>query len=90
MGIVPLHGARRADEDAEPTAAELRAIEREWPLIEAELALLDAEIRVLSAVGGPTALDWRRLRRAEHRTLAARTSVRRPARGGVASGPEVA
>lgn len=54
---------------AEPTAAELAAIEVEWPLIAAELDLLDAEISMLYAKdhGGPTALDWRRLRRAEAR-----------------------
>ena len=32
----------------EPTAADLAAIEAEWPLIEAELAVLDAEIVALS------------------------------------------
>jgi hypothetical protein len=51
-----------------PSAAELAAIETEWPLIEAELALVDAEIRVLSAER-PSELDWRRLRRAEHRVI---------------------
>ena len=56
---------------AEPTADDLAAIEAEWPLIEAELAALDAEIRALSAAGGPSPLDWRRLRRAEHRVLTA-------------------
>jgi hypothetical protein len=54
-----------------PGDAELDAIEAEWPVLAAELAVLDAEIRVLSAVGGPSALDWRRLRRAERRLLAA-------------------
>jgi hypothetical protein len=57
--------------DQEPTAAELAAIEAEWPLIDAELAVLDAEIRALSAIGGPSPLDWRRLRRAQRRVLAA-------------------
>jgi hypothetical protein len=52
-----------------PTGSELAAIEREWPLIEAEMALVDAEIRVLTAVGGPSPLDWRRLRRCERRVL---------------------
>ncbi len=56
----------------EPTAADLAAIEAEWPLVEAELGLLDAEIVALSAAGGPSPLDWRRLRRAERRVLAAR------------------
>lgn len=59
-------------DDQEPTAAELAAIEAEWPLIEAELAVVDAQIRALSAAGGPSPLDWRRLRRAERRVLAAR------------------
>jgi hypothetical protein len=54
---------------AGPTETDLAAIEREWPLIEAELALVDAEIRMLTAVGGPSPLDWRRLRRAEQRVL---------------------
>jgi hypothetical protein len=53
----------------EPTQEDLDRIEREWPLIEAEMELVKAEIRVLTAAGGPTALDWRRLRRAEHRVL---------------------
>jgi len=58
-------------DDEEPTAGALAAIEAEWPLIEAELAALDAEIRALLVAGGPGALDWRRLRRAEHLVLAA-------------------
>lgn len=59
-------------DDQEPTADDLAAIEAEWPLIDAELAELDASIRVLMAEGGPSPLDWRRLRRAERRVLAAR------------------
>ncbi|MGX4658062.1 DUF6284 family protein [Micromonospora sp. SCSIO 07396] len=57
----------------EPTAADLAAIEAEWPLIAAELDVLDAEITLLNAIdqGGPTALDWRRLRRAEARVTRA-------------------
>lgn len=53
----------------EPSTADLDAIEVEWPLIAAGLDLLDAEIAVINAAdhGGPTALDWRRLRRAEAR-----------------------
>jgi uncharacterized protein DUF6284 len=57
--------------EGEPSPADLSAIEAEWPLIEAELAVLDAEVRILSALGGPSPLDWRRLRRAEHQVLAA-------------------
>ncbi|MGK5442661.1 DUF6284 family protein [Micromonospora sp. URMC 105] len=72
---------------AEPIAADLAAIEAEWPLIAAELDVLDAEITLLYAEdhGGPTALDWRRLRRAEARVtraaaeLTARTDPRRAA-----------
>jgi len=67
---------------AEPTAADLAAIESEWPLIAAELDLLDAEITMLYAEdhGGPSVLDWRRLRRAEARvTRAAADLADRPA-----------
>ncbi|MFY1617854.1 DUF6284 family protein [Micromonospora sp. WMMD736] len=72
---------------AEPTAADLAAIDAEWPLIEAELDVLDAEITLIYADdhGGPTSLDWRRLRRAEARVTraaadsAARTDPRRAA-----------
>ncbi|MET8229073.1 DUF6284 family protein [Micromonospora sp. NPDC005298] len=70
-----------------PTTADLAAIDAEWPLIAAELDLLDAEITLLYAEdhGGPTELDWRRLRRAEARVtraatdLTARTDPRRAA-----------
>ena len=50
-----------------PSSADLAAIEAEWPRIEADLAELDAEIRAIYAAGhgGPTALDWRRMRRSE-------------------------
>ena len=65
--------------DEEPSAAALAAIEAEWPLIEAELAVVDAEIRALSAVGGPSPLDWRRLRRVQRRVLAARLRLAAPA-----------
>ncbi|MCT2277277.1 DUF6284 family protein [Micromonospora chalcea] len=72
---------------AEPTAADLAAIESEWPLIAAELDVLDAEITMLYAEdhGGPTVLEWRRLRRAEARVtraaadLTARTDPHRAA-----------
>ena len=63
-----MESVRDAD-PAGPTQAELAAIEREWPLIEAELALTDAEIHALNVRGGPSPLDWRRLRRAEQRVL---------------------
>ena len=71
-----------------PSPAELDAIEAEWPLIAAELDVLDAEIHLIYADdhGGPTALDWRRLRRAEAKVtrIAADLSVRRAARRRVA------
>ncbi|WBC17737.1 DUF6284 family protein [Micromonospora sp. WMMA1998] len=56
-----------------PTAADLAAIDTEWPLIAAELDVLDAEITMLYAEdhGGPSPLDWRRLRRAEARVTRA-------------------
>ncbi|WP_034217688.1 DUF6284 family protein [Actinoplanes subtropicus] len=68
-----------------PTAADLDAIEAEWPLIAAELDLLDADINLINAAdhGGPTALDWRRKRRAEAKVtrvaaeLAARPTTRK-------------
>lgn len=66
-----------------PTDNDLAEIEAEWPLIEAELALLDAEIHLLTARGGPSPLDWRRLRRAEDRVTREATAFaarRRPAR----------
>ncbi|MGC4815453.1 DUF6284 family protein [Micromonospora sp. DT228] len=61
----------------DPTAAELAAIDAEWPLIAAELDLLDAEITLLYAEdhGGPTELDWRRVRRAEARVTRAATDL---------------
>ena len=69
----------------EPSPGALAAIEAEWPLIAAELAVLDAEIALINAAdhGGPSPLDWRRLRRAEARVtrvaaeLAARPAVLR-------------
>ena len=66
----------------EPSAADLTAIEAEWPLIAAELDVLDAEISLINATdnGGPSTLDWRRLRRAEARvTRVATDLVVRPA-----------
>ncbi|WP_433793293.1 DUF6284 family protein [Actinoplanes sp. CA-252034] len=68
-----------------PSSAELDAITAEWPLIAAELDLVDAEIAEINAAdhGGPSPLDWRRLRRAEARVtrvaaeLAARPATRK-------------
>ncbi|MEU5946342.1 DUF6284 family protein [Micromonospora sp. NPDC047465] len=53
----------------DPNAADLAEIERELPLIEAEVLLLDAQIAVLTSDGGPSDLDWQRLRRAQRRML---------------------
>ncbi|WP_328990047.1 DUF6284 family protein [Kribbella sp. NBC_01245] len=58
-----------------PSAAELVAIELEWPLIAAELDLLNAEIAILTAGPLMSVLDRRRIRRAEHRVLAARLEL---------------
>lgn len=71
--------------DVGPSRADLEAIEAEWPLIAAELDLLDAQITLICADdhGGPSPLDWRRLRRAEARVtrvavdLAARPATRK-------------
>jgi hypothetical protein len=72
----------------EPSASELDAIEAEWPLIAADLDVLDAEIAIINAAdrGGPTVLDWRRLRRAEARVtrVAAELAARPAARKAVA------
>lgn len=70
----------------EPTEADLAAIEAEWPLIEAELSLLDAQIVALSTTGGPSPLDWRRLRRAERRVLAGQLRLMTAGLAGVARG----
>ncbi|MEU4193158.1 DUF6284 family protein [Kribbella sp. NPDC026611] len=53
----------------EPSAADLAVIEQEWPLIEAELDLLNAEISVFNAGAAMSALDRRRVRRAERRVM---------------------
>jgi hypothetical protein len=56
---------RFASYDDEPTAADLAAIDLEWPLIAAEMNLAVAEARVLTAEPGPSDLDWHRVRSAE-------------------------
>ncbi|MFC9694665.1 DUF6284 family protein [Kribbella sp. NPDC056951] len=63
MSIIHLPNLR----DDEPSAADLAAIELEWPLIAAEQHLLDAEIAFINAGNNVSALDRRRIRRAEHR-----------------------
>lgn len=67
MNIIPL----QATDSEGPTPAELAQIEHEWPLIAAELDLLDAHIRLINAGPSPSALDRRRVRRAERLVLAA-------------------
>lgn len=59
----------------EPTAADLAAIEAEWPQIAAELDVLDAEIAEL--ISGPymSEIDRRRTRRAERRVLDSRREL---------------
>ena len=69
MRIVPRHDASGVDAGEGPSAADLAAIEREWPLIAAELDLLDAEIAAVTAGWSASALDRRRVRRAEHRVM---------------------
>lgn len=64
----------------EPSSDELAAIEADWPLIAAELEVLNAEIAMLYAEdqGGPSSLDWRRLRRAEQRVMRAAAAIGSP------------
>ncbi|WP_329464462.1 DUF6284 family protein [Streptomyces sp. NBC_01431] len=59
--------------DAEPSAAELDAIDVEMPLILAEVELLDAQIITLDRA--PNELDARRIRRARRKVLAARRAL---------------
>ncbi|TDU89181.1 hypothetical protein EV138_2741 [Kribbella voronezhensis] len=65
MSIISLPTVSSED----PSPADLAAIEREWPLIAADLDLLNAEIACLIAGPNVSALDWRRIRRAERRVL---------------------
>jgi hypothetical protein len=65
--VPDLHHA--ADFDAEPTAADLAAIDIESPLIAAEVAVVDAEVAIVCAPRGPSDLDWHRLRRARRQVL---------------------
>lgn len=87
MPSMPQHPRRT--HQAEPTAADLAAIEAEWPAIVADLDVLDAEISILSTKR-PSDLDWRRLRRAQARMirtlLDAQTRTQQtPSAGGVAA-----
>lgn len=67
---MPGQAIASADADDGPSAAELAAIELEWPLIAAELEVTGAEITLMTSEN-PTELDWRRLRRAQRRRLRA-------------------
>ncbi|GAA3962925.1 DUF6284 family protein [Actinoplanes auranticolor] len=60
-----------ASADDGPTPDDLAAIEAEQPLISRELEWLEIEITLLNGYdrGGPSLLDWRRLRRAEARVI---------------------
>ncbi|MEV6286480.1 DUF6284 family protein [Kribbella sp. NPDC051770] len=71
MNIIHL----QAVANEEPSAAELAAIDAEWPVIAAELDVLDAEIALITAGPAASALDRRRVRRAERRALAARREL---------------
>jgi hypothetical protein len=67
MSIMHLSAVR----GQEPSAADLAAIESEWPLIEAELDLLNAQIAFINAGPNASVLDSRRIRRAAHRVVEA-------------------
>ena len=73
-------------DEREPTAADLAAIEQEWPQIEAGLVELDAEIRALQAGGLVSELDRRRVRRAQRRVMAGRSGRSVPAVTSVTDG----
>ncbi len=60
------------DEEREPTAAELAAIEAEWPRIAEALAVLDEEITRLVERDQVCELDRRRVRREQRRALVVR------------------
>jgi Family of unknown function (DUF6284) len=70
----------KAADIAQPSTTDLAEIDSEWPLIEAQMDVLDAEISMIYAAehGGPSPMDWRRLRRAEARVtrVAAELTVR--------------
>lgn len=72
-----------AEQDREPTAAELRAIVAETPLIEAEVELLDVRIALMDRT--PSELDKRRLRKALHRVLTERATLANRAVSGEAA-----
>jgi hypothetical protein len=61
------------DDDAEPTDAELAAIEAELPALLAEVDLLEVHLMVLDRP--PTEVDTRRIRRARNRLMTARRNL---------------
>lgn len=61
--------------DREPTAAELAAIDAEWPRITAELAQLDREIAHLSLHDLLDQVQIRRVRRVARAALRSRVSL---------------
>ena len=69
----------RLPRDLEPTAAELAAIEDEWPLIDAELAEVDALAAIAKGDAGP---------RAHLRLLLARRHLAKVAAGFTPAGPD--
>jgi hypothetical protein len=70
--------SRQRSTDREPLARDLRAIEREWPVIAAELAVVDAEIAAARAGDTSSELGRRRLRRAHaHLTRVVTSEIRR-------------
>ncbi|MFE6409038.1 DUF6284 family protein [Streptomyces sp. NPDC057837] len=72
--IVTVQDAVTAFADwAEPTDAELDAIEQEMPVILAGVELVDAQIIALDHM--PNEVDARRIRRARRRVLAARREL---------------
>ncbi len=78
--------ARNKRDETGPIVADLATTEAEWPLMDADLAVVNAAIRLLPAVGGPSPLDWRRLRRARRRVLSARLRLAAPVPADVAAG----
>ena len=86
MSIIHLSAVGSED----PSAAELAEIERQSDVIAAELALLDAEIAFINAGPAASALDRRRVRRAERRVLAAKRQLAHADEFGDIDGDEVA
>jgi hypothetical protein len=56
---------------AEPTDAELDAIDVEWPLIAAELELLDVQLAIMAGAGPLDDFEVRRLRHAQREVIRA-------------------